>query len=122
MKINEDALAYADDAVHELLSTGAIEGFERTEVIKLGIQAYLQSVARQSVPDNEVHRWARRQTRESMKALWADASLVQSVMEDMIGLCHGTSVACGWYDDPETGEPIQRNVGERIALIHSEVS
>lgn len=27
-----------------------------------------------------------------------------------------------WYHDPETGEPITRNIGEQIALIHSEVS
>lgn len=27
-----------------------------------------------------------------------------------------------WWTDLETGEPIQRNVGELLALIHSEVS
>ncbi|UOF77289.1 ntP-ppase [Caudoviricetes sp.] len=36
--------------------------------------------------------------------------------------CHGRSVAAGWYTDPKTGEPLQRNVGEMLALIHSEVS
>lgn len=27
-----------------------------------------------------------------------------------------------WWLDPETGKPIQRNKGEQIALIHSELS
>lgn len=32
------------------------------------------------------------------------------------------NVAAGWYSDPQTGERIKRNVGEMLALIHSEVS
>lgn len=32
------------------------------------------------------------------------------------------NVAVGWYSDPQSGEPIERNVGEMLALIHSEVS
>lgn len=36
--------------------------------------------------------------------------------------CHGASVAAGWYHDPVTGEPKIRNIGEMLALIHSEVS
>jgi len=32
------------------------------------------------------------------------------------------NVAAGWYSDPQTGERINRNVGEMLALIHSEVS
>lgn len=27
-----------------------------------------------------------------------------------------------WWQDPETGEPIKRNKGELLALIHSEIS
>lgn len=37
-------------------------------------------------------------------------------------LAHETSVNAGWYHDPETGKPIVRNVGEMIALMHSELS
>lgn len=33
-----------------------------------------------------------------------------------------SNVAAGWYSDPKTGERIERNVGEMLALIHSEVS
>lgn len=37
-------------------------------------------------------------------------------------LLHKTSVNAGWYSDPETGEDVERNEGEVIALIHSELS
>jgi hypothetical protein len=37
-------------------------------------------------------------------------------------LCHDLNVAAGWWSDPATGEPIYRNVGEILCLIHSEVS
>lgn len=32
------------------------------------------------------------------------------------------NVLVGWYSDPQTGERIERNVPEMIALIHSELS
>ena len=35
---------------------------------------------------------------------------------------HTTAVEHGWYNDPETGERIQRNFGEVVALMHSELS
>lgn len=35
-------------------------------------------------------------------------------------LCHKANVK--WWQNPETGEPIKRNRGELIALIHSELS
>lgn len=37
-------------------------------------------------------------------------------------LAHKTAVNAGWYRDPVTGEPIQRNFGEVVALMHSELS
>lgn len=39
-----------------------------------------------------------------------------------IELCYGLALAAGWYDDVHTGEPIERNQGEQIALIHGELS
>lgn len=33
-----------------------------------------------------------------------------------------TAKAAGWYRDPETGNAIERNFGEVIALMHSELS
>ena len=40
----------------------------------------------------------------------------------LVVLCHGASVRGGWWHDLHTGEPLQRNVPEMLALIHSEVS
>jgi NTP pyrophosphatase (non-canonical NTP hydrolase) len=37
-------------------------------------------------------------------------------------LLHDTARKAGWYRDPKTGEPIERNIGECIALMHSELS
>jgi NTP pyrophosphatase (non-canonical NTP hydrolase) len=36
--------------------------------------------------------------------------------------CHSRSLKAGWYTNPKTGERLERNVGEMLALIHSEVS
>lgn len=37
-------------------------------------------------------------------------------------LAHATASNAGWYRDPNTGEPIERNFGEVVALMHSELS
>lgn len=39
-----------------------------------------------------------------------------------IMLCHGLATRAGWWSDIETGEPLDRNDGELIALMHSELS
>jgi len=37
-------------------------------------------------------------------------------------MVHNTADKAGWYRDPQTGEPIERNFGEVVALMHSELS
>lgn len=37
-------------------------------------------------------------------------------------LCHGLAVEAGWWTDLKTGEPLERNKGELLCLIHSEIS
>lgn len=37
-------------------------------------------------------------------------------------LAHKTATDAGWYQDPNTGEPVTRNFGEVVALMHSELS
>lgn len=37
-------------------------------------------------------------------------------------LAHKTATEAGWYHDPATGQPISRNFGEVVALMHSELS
>jgi NTP pyrophosphatase (non-canonical NTP hydrolase) len=39
-----------------------------------------------------------------------------------IALCHGLAVRSGWWHHPATGAGIDRNDGEMIALMHSELS
>lgn len=36
--------------------------------------------------------------------------------------CHGAAVRGGWWNDIRTGAPIERNRGELLCLIHSEIS
>lgn len=36
--------------------------------------------------------------------------------------CHGNAHGRGWWHDIATGEPKDRNVGELLCLVHSEVS
>jgi hypothetical protein len=40
----------------------------------------------------------------------------------LIRACHARAWNAGWYHDLETGEEKQRNMGEMIALAHSELS
>lgn len=42
--------------------------------------------------------------------------------QDMQEMVHQTATEAGWYTNPQTGEPITRNTGEVIALMHSELS
>ena len=37
-------------------------------------------------------------------------------------LAHKTAVDAGWYRDANTGEPVNRNFGEVVALMHTELS
>ena len=43
-------------------------------------------------------------------------------MQAAMELANGTASAAGWYHDPATGEVIERNFGEVVALMHSELS
>jgi len=36
--------------------------------------------------------------------------------------CHDAALKGGWWTDLNTGEPKDRNVGEMLCLIHSEIS
>lgn len=49
------------------------------------------------------------------------ANLVPNV-NTLSRICHAIAVSGGWWEDPETGERKERNKGELIALMHSELS
>jgi len=44
------------------------------------------------------------------------------VVNEIANEIHESCIAGGWYTDLETGEPLNRNDGEMIALMHSELS
>lgn len=46
----------------------------------------------------------------------------QQTLAELIKHCHQLAVDAGWWHDIKTGEKLQRNKGEMLALIHSEVS
>lgn len=47
---------------------------------------------------------------------------LSQTINELKDICHNASKDAGWYTDLQTGEPLERNKGEMIALIHSEVT
>lgn len=47
---------------------------------------------------------------------------LEDMIESCIDVCHGAAKAGGWWNDVNTGKPLERNKGELIALMHSELS
>lgn len=47
---------------------------------------------------------------------------LESELNILTRYCHGVARECGWWNDPTTGAPLQKNVGELLCLVHSEVS
>jgi len=43
-------------------------------------------------------------------------------INEICATAYKNSVAAGWYHDPKTGQPLDRNKGEMLALMHSEIS
>lgn len=54
--------------------------------------------------------------------LSAEEHLAYDGLRAAQAIAHQTAVDAGWHLDPKTGEPIERNFGELIALCHSELS
>jgi hypothetical protein len=42
-------------------------------------------------------------------------------VDGLVAECHGASKKGGWWSDLATGEPLKRNKGETLALIHTEI-
>lgn len=51
-----------------------------------------------------------------------DPVFLRHAVGELVDACHGASVRAGWWHDLKTGEPLERNVGELLCLVHSEVS
>lgn len=59
---------------------------------------------------------------EFYKILAEDGGHIALSINQLRDMCHNANVINGWWHDPATKEPLQRNVGELIALMHSELS
>lgn len=70
---------------------------------------------------DEAKAWAWNHYNEKMQPHVKQLNLATAV-NVLVDACHGASVKGGWWHDIATGEPLQRNKLEMIALIHSEVS
>jgi NTP pyrophosphatase (non-canonical NTP hydrolase) len=60
-----------------------------------------------------------------MEAMDANIPTTEAIREAgnvLVLACHGASRRGGWWHDLHTGEPLKRNVGELLCLVHSEVS
>lgn len=49
-------------------------------------------------------------------------NLIRKGIEALLEMAHETATSAGWYHDPDTGKPVERNFGEVVALMHSELS
>ena len=56
-----------------------------------------------------------------MRRARMEANILQG-FADAQKLLHDTARKAGWYQNPETGEVVDRSFGEVIALMHSELS
>lgn len=50
------------------------------------------------------------------------ADVLAKGLAGLVDAAHGAAKRSGWWSDLQTGKPIERNVGELLALIHSEIS
>ena len=48
--------------------------------------------------------------------------MTKYTLDQLINECHKNSVAAGWWHDLDTGEAKERNIGELLCLVHSEIS
>lgn len=71
---------------------------------------------------DEAKNWAQSTHYPSKMQPYVKPTTLADAVNLLVDACHGASVKGGWWHDLETGEPLQRNKLEMIALIHSEVS
>ena len=71
---------------------------------------------------DEAEHWAEHTHYASQIQPYVKPTTLADAVRLLVDACHGASVKGGWWHDLATGEPLQRNKLEMIALIHSEVS
>ncbi len=86
---------------------------------KLPSRSFKRATGFATIEDAKAWAWSHYQ--EKMQPYVKSTTLADAVTM-LVDACHGASVKGGWWHDIATGEPLQRNKLEMIALIHSEVS
>ena len=71
---------------------------------------------------DEAEHWAEHTHYASQMQPYVVPTTLADAVRLLVDACHGASVKGGWWHDLNTGELLQRNKLEMIALIHSEVS
>ena len=56
--------------------------------------------------------------RQIQLSIYSDVETING----QVAAIHGANVTAGWWHDPVTGAPKERNVFELLALVHSEIS
>lgn len=59
---------------------------------------------------------------EYVNALSYGSNAMAYDLNQMVKGIHNRNIKAGWWSNLETGEPLDRNDGEMIALMHSELS
>lgn len=62
------------------------------------------------------------QKSRAVKALESYRREFVSLFHSFGWVCYNMAAGSGWYTNPDTGEDLPINVGEKIALMHSELS
>ena len=48
--------------------------------------------------------------------------MYEKQINNLVTKIHNQNVIAGWWGDLHTGEPVDRNMGELLCLVHSEIS
>ena len=79
----------------------------------------------QAMPDDTESEIASQNVLNDIISADGDNRFIGTMIQGTMALtvaCHGLAKHAGWWNDPATGEPKDRNDGEMIALMHSELS
>lgn len=71
---------------------------------------------------DDAKHWAEFTHYASQMQPYVKTTTLADAVNMLVDSCYSASVRGGWWHDLATGEPLQRNKLEMVALIHSEVS
>lgn len=60
--------------------------------------------------------------RSEIVKLARSPEFISQFLDELAIAVHVENIAAGWWSCPRTGEPLDRNMGELLCLVHSEIS